>query len=58
MIIRCESCSRKFIVKDSDIPQEGRVVKCGYCSVTWHQKPIVKTIEINKRQNPGNLQQR
>jgi len=49
MIIRCESCSRKFIVKDSDIPQEGRVVKCGYCSVTWHQKPIVKTIEITKK---------
>ena len=37
MIIQCESCSRKFIVKDSDIPQEGRTVQCGYCSVTWHQ---------------------
>jgi len=40
MIIQCESCSRKFIVKDRDIPQEGRVVQCGYCSVTWHQMPI------------------
>ena len=40
MIIQCESCSRKFIVKDSDIPKEGRTVKCGYCSVTWHQMPV------------------
>ena len=39
MIIQCESCSRKFIVKDSDIPKAGREVKCGYCSVTWHQMP-------------------
>ena len=48
MIIQCESCSRKFIVKDSDIPQEGRTVQCGYCSVTWHQMPIsipTKTFE-------------
>jgi len=40
MIIQCGSCSRKFIIKDSDIPLEGRTVQCGYCSVTWLQKPI------------------
>ena len=40
MIIQCENCSRKFIAKDSDIPEEGRMVQCGYCSVTWHQRPI------------------
>ena len=39
MIIQCGSCSRKFVVKDRDIPEEGRVVQCGYCSVTWHQMP-------------------
>ena len=39
MIIQCKSCERKFVVKDLDIPESGRVVKCGYCSVTWHQKP-------------------
>ena len=39
MIIQCESCSRKFVVKDKDIPKRGRVVQCGYCSVTWHQMP-------------------
>ena len=40
MIIQCESCSRKFVVKDRDIPEEGRTVQCGYCSVTWHQMPV------------------
>ena len=40
MIIQCESCSKKFIVKDSDIPEEGRMVQCGFCSVTWHQMPV------------------
>ena len=52
MIIQCESCSKKFIVKDSDIPQEGRNVQCGYCSVTWHQMPISainETIKITKK---------
>ena len=45
MIIQCENCSRKFVVKDKDIPIEGRTVQCGYCSITWHQKPLtVKTI--------------
>ena len=39
MIIQCESCSRKFVVKDNNIPKEGRVVQCGYCSVSWHQMP-------------------
>ena len=54
MILQCESCFRKFVVKDRDIPREGRLVKCGYCSVTWHQMPVslspksVKQININE----------
>ena len=43
MIISCESCSRKFVVKDIDIPKAGRTVQCGYCSVTWHQMPNNQT---------------
>ena len=46
MIIQCESCSRKFVVKDSDIPEEGRTVQCGYCSVTWRHRPVSVTTEI------------
>jgi len=51
MIIQCESCSRKFIVKDSDIPKEGRMVQCGYCSVTWHQMPVLESTKILERAN-------
>jgi len=52
MIIQCESCSKKFVVKDSDIPKEGRNVQCGYCSATWHQKSISvssKTIKLAQK---------
>ncbi len=41
MIIQCKNCSRKFIVKDQDIPKNGRNVQCGYCSDTWHQMPVL-----------------
>jgi len=49
MIIQCESCSRKFIVKDSDIPKDGRTVQCGYCSVTWHQMPVTTPTRAIKK---------
>ena len=49
MIIQCQSCSRKFIVKDSDIPKAGRTVQCGYCSVTWHQMPTSTPIKVLKK---------
>jgi len=48
MIIQCESCSRKFVVKDNDIPTEGRMVQCGYCSVTWHQIPVSVPTKISE----------
>ena len=46
MIIQCENCSRKFIVKDSDISMNGRTVQCGYCSATWRQMPVPAPAEI------------
>ena len=49
MIIQCESCSKKFVVKDSDIPEEGRNVQCGYCSVTWHQMPVTTPTRAVKK---------
>jgi len=49
MIIQCESCSRRFDVKDSDIPAGGRTVQCGYCSVTWHQLPVSLPTSIVKK---------
>ena len=49
MIIQCESCSRKFIVKDNNIPKDGRTVQCGYCSVTWHQMPVTTPTRTVKK---------
>ena len=51
MIIQCESCSRKFIAKDSDIPKEGRMVQCGYCSVTWHQMRASAPTKVLRQEN-------
>ena len=51
MIIQCKSCSRKFIVKDRDIPKAGRTVQCGYCSVTWHQVPVLVPTKTFEQEN-------
>tara|TARA_Y100000590_G_scaffold77829_1_gene86316 strand:- start:356 stop:958 length:603 start_codon:yes stop_codon:yes gene_type:complete len=32
-----------------DIPSEGRVVQCGYCSVTWHQMPAAVQTKIPQK---------
>ena len=40
MIIQCENCSRKFQVKDEDVPKEGRMVQCSNCSQKWFQVPV------------------
>ena len=45
MIIQCENCSKKFQVKDEDIPKEdipekGRMVQCSNCLQKWFQVPI------------------
>ena len=40
MIIQCGNCSKKFSVKDEDIPKEGRMVQCSNCSQKWFQAPI------------------
>ena len=43
MIIQCESCSKKFQVKDDAIPKEGRMVQCSNCSQKWFQAPTTIT---------------
>ena len=55
MIINCESCLRKFIVKDKDIPEKGRTVQCGYCSVVWHQMPVYKKTKTSKIEQPDKI---
>ena len=53
MIIQCESCTRKFVVRDADIPKAGRMVQCGYCSATWHQMPTLKVQKTVKQKVIG-----
>ena len=43
MIIQCENCSKKFQVKDEDIPSKGRMVQCSNCSQKWFQAPTTIT---------------
>ena len=40
-IIVCRKCLNKFVVKNSDIPDTGRIVKCSNCSTTWRYKPNI-----------------
>ena len=40
MIIECKNCLKKFTVRDSDIPINGRTVQCSNCSTQWLQMPI------------------
>lgn len=35
MIIKCESCNKKFELEDSLIPDNGRLLKCSNCENTW-----------------------
>ena len=44
MIIECKNCLKKFTVRDSDIPMQGRTVQCGNCSAQWHQMPIAPSV--------------
>tara|TARA_Y100000590_G_scaffold447123_1_gene581862 strand:+ start:1709 stop:2353 length:645 start_codon:yes stop_codon:yes gene_type:complete len=57
MIIQCESCSRKFVVRDADIPKSGRTVQCGYCSVTWHQMPTTLPVKISSKKSTKVLEE-
>jgi predicted Zn finger-like uncharacterized protein len=42
MIVRCFSCSTRFLVSQDDLG-DGRHVRCGKCSYTWFQEPAKDT---------------
>ena len=46
MILRCNSCEKKFVVPDKAITIAGRTVQCGSCGNKWKQFPIKN--ETNK----------
>ena len=56
MIIQCKNCHKKFLVKEKDIPADGRMVQCGYCSQKWFQTQILsKKIEKVKTESVNDL---
>ena len=51
MIIKCNSCERKFVVPDQAITTAGRIVQCGSCGNKWKQFPTKsKKSEFNESQ--------
>ncbi len=47
MIVNCQNCNKNFIVKDSLIPNEGKLVECGNCKNRWFFKPLEGSESIN-----------
>ena len=42
MIIQCKSCEKKFVVPDSAISKNGRLVQCSSCGNKWTQYPVIQ----------------
>ena len=49
MIIVCQSCNKKFDIKDILIPPKGRLVQCGFCHSKWHQLSNIKTSSLKEK---------
>ena len=61
MIIDCISCSKKFEVNSSLIPENGRTIQCGSCNHVWFYKPQIDaqknetTSDVNENQNDSKV---
>ena len=51
MEITCPNCLKIFIVDESLIPKEGRLVRCSNCENEWFYKSIDKNTENNPIKN-------
>lgn len=40
MIVTCENCHKRYLVKDEEIGPKGRKVRCVSCDYQWLQKPL------------------
>ena len=49
MLIQCKSCEKKFVVPDSAIGPNGRLVQCSSCGNKWTQLPL-KIVPLTKDQ--------
>ena len=51
MIITCPNCNKQFKINTSQIPLEGRNLKCGSCDHIWFYKieeKKIKTSSLNQ----------
>ncbi len=39
MILTCPTCSTRYLLDPARLGGDGRLVRCGKCSHTWHQAP-------------------
>ena len=49
MILSCNSCEKKFVVPDSAIGTNGRLVQCSSCGNQWKQFPMNKEIKTKEK---------
>ena len=47
MIIVCPSCGKNFNVRDDQIPDKGRLLKCSNCKHEWFYTKITNPIDDN-----------
>jgi predicted Zn finger-like uncharacterized protein len=48
MIIDCPSCKKKFEIDQNLIPEEGRLLQCGFCNEKWFFDKDKKKISETK----------
>lgn len=46
MIVTCEKCNKRYLVKDEEIGTEGRKVRCVSCDHTWIQAAVETLIPL------------
>ena len=50
MLIKCNSCQKKFTVPDTAITVSGRLVQCGSCGNKWTAYPIAAEAKTETKQ--------
>ena len=50
MILTCNDCEAKFLIKAEDIGDKGRRVRCGACGSVWFEKPAAPVIAVQEKE--------